>query len=162
MLWQYNFGLHDLARDNERIEPDVYTQLLANITQRLANAAPQAKIIWVTSTPIPEGIGGFCNKTNGEGGCPPRVATDPPIYNAAAAKAIASVPAASRIETLDLYAVAAKRCGTQYSRCPEGCVESSPRVGNCYQIPLNVHFEPQGWAELSAAYMDAVLKAVGE
>ena len=90
------------------------------------------------------------------------MATDPPIYNAAAAKAIASVPAASRIQTLDLYAVAAKRCGTQYSRCPEGCVESRPRVGNCYQIPLNVHFEPQGWAELSAAYMDAVLKAVGE
>ena len=54
MLWQYNFGLHDLARDNERIEPNVYTQLLANITQRLADAAPQAKIIWVTSTPIRE------------------------------------------------------------------------------------------------------------
>jgi hypothetical protein len=29
----------------------------------------------VTNTPVPKGIGGYCNKTNGEGGCPPREAT---------------------------------------------------------------------------------------
>ena len=86
-------GLHDLALDNERIEPEVYTKYLANITQRLANAAPRAKLIWVTNTPCPTTIGGYCNKSNGQGGCPPRRAADPPIYNAAALKAIASVPA---------------------------------------------------------------------
>lgn len=39
---------HDLALDNERIEPEEYTQLLANITRRIIAAAPKAKLIWVT------------------------------------------------------------------------------------------------------------------
>ena len=133
---------------------------MANITQRLADAAPQAKLIWVTNTPVPEGIGGYCNKSTGAGGCPPREATDPPIYNAAALKAIASIPAKDRITILDLYAVVTKRCGVGYSRCPEGCVQTDRYHGNCFQIPLNVHYEAEGWAELSAAYMDAVLKAL--
>ena len=154
-------GLHDLALDNERIEPEVYTKYLANITQRLANAAPRAKLIWVTNTPCPTTIGGYCNKSNGQGGCPPRKSADPPIYNAAALKAIASVPAASRIEILDLYAIVTKKCGTTYARCPAGCAQTDRDHGDCYQIPNNVHYEPQGWAELSAAYMDAVLKALG-
>ena len=70
---QYQFGLHDLALDNERVEPDtVYTKWLTNITKRLAAAAPRANISWVTTTPVPLGIDGYCNKTNGQGGCPPR------------------------------------------------------------------------------------------
>ena len=136
----FNFGLHDLALDNERIEPEVYTRYLANITQRLADAAPQAKLIWVTNTPVPEGIDGYCNKTTGAGGCPPRKATDPPIYNAAALKAIRSVPAASRVEILDLYAIVTAKCGEGYARCPAGCVQTDRDDGNCFQIPLNVHY----------------------
>ena len=49
----FQFGLHDLALDNERIEPDVYQHWLANITQRIAEAAPRAKLIWVSTTPVP-------------------------------------------------------------------------------------------------------------
>lgn len=54
----YNFGLHDLALDNERIEPDAYAGGLANITRRIAGAFPDAKLLWVTTTPVPEGIAG--------------------------------------------------------------------------------------------------------
>ena len=56
------------------------------------------------------------------------------IYNAAALKAIASVPAASRIEILDLYAIVTKECGTTYARCPEGCAQTDRDHGDCYQI----------------------------
>ncbi len=144
----------------QRIEPALYTDLFANISQRIADAAPDAKLIWVTTTPVPEGIDGYCNKTNGQGGCPPRANTDPPIYNAAAAKAVASVPAASRIAELDLYAVVTKKCGTAYTLCPAGCSQQDPEHGDCYQIPHNVHYEAEGWRDLIAAYMAAVLKAL--
>ena len=132
--------------------------MFANISQRIATLAPNAKLIWATTTPVPRGIDGYCNKTNGQGGCPPRRSTDPPIYNAAAEKAVASIPAAGRIEKLDLYAVVTKKCGTNYTLCPEGCV--AELQGNCYQIPHNVHYEAQGWADLVSAYMAAVLKAL--
>jgi hypothetical protein len=143
----------------ERIEPELYAKLYANISQRIATLAPKAKLIWVTTTPVPKGIDGYCNKTNGQGGCPPRSNADPPIYNAAAEKAVASIPAAGRIEKLDLYAVVTKKCGTAYTLCPEDCLESN-KQGNCYQIPHNVHYEAEGWADLAAAYMAAVLKAL--
>jgi hypothetical protein len=158
----YQFGLHDLALDNERVEPDTaYATYLTNITARLATAAPQAKISWVTTTPVPEGIDGYCNKTNGEGGCPPRRATDPPIYNAAAARVVAAHNMqhdGAPIGTIDLYAVATRKCGTSYSLCPANCTGSKVNgswVGSCYQIPHNVHFFPAGWADLSKAYMSA-------
>ena len=162
----FQFGLHDLALDNERLEPDtLYTHYLTNITQRIADAAPKAKIVWVTTTPVPLGIGGHCNKTTRQGGCPPRRATDPAIYNAAAAKAVAAAPAASRIEVLDLYSVVTKKCGVAYNRCPEGCTATKQPhgggwEGNCYQIPLNVHYLPAGWADLAGAYVNAVVNAL--
>jgi hypothetical protein len=154
----FQFGLHDLALDNERIEPALYQTEFANISQRIATMAPKAKLIWVTTTPVPKGIDGYCNRTNGQGGCPPRSNLDPPIYNAAAERAVASIPGAGRISKLDLYSVVTKRCGTSYSLCPEGCTLLE---GNCYQIPHNVHYEAKGWADLSAAYMAAVRKVLG-
>jgi hypothetical protein len=159
----FQFGLHDLALDNERIEPPTYTRLFANISQRIATLAPRAKLLWVTTTPVPAGIDGYCNKSNGQGGCPPRSQADPPIYNAAAAKAVASIPSSGRIGKLDLYSVVTATCGTKYTLCPEGCTEhghGKTATGNCFQIPHNVHYEARGWAALVAAYMEAVLKAV--
>jgi hypothetical protein len=161
----FQFGLHDLALDNERLEPaGVYRGLLANITQRLADAAPRAKLLWVTTTPVPRGIGGYCNKTTGQGGCPPRRAADPPLYNAAAAEAVASVPAAPRVATLDLYRTVTDKCGVSYDRCPEGCTGQKVNgtwVGDCYQIPLNVHFFPAAWQQLGGAYVDAIGALLG-
>jgi hypothetical protein len=159
----YQFGLHDLALDNERLEPSTtYATYLTNITKRIAAAAPQAKLLWVTTTPVPLGIDGYCNKTNGEGGCPPRAQKDPPIYNAAAQLAIAKsgVPG---VTTLDLNAVVTHKCGANYTLCPENCSATKMKgkwVGNCYQIPHNVHYLAVGWTELSAAYVNAVLPLV--
>jgi hypothetical protein len=44
----------------------------------------------VTTTPVPNGIAGLCNKTTGQGGCPPRRPADPAVYNAAAAAVVAA------------------------------------------------------------------------
>ena len=38
-------------------------------------------------------------------------------------------------------------------------VPEDPEHGNCYQIPHNVHYEKEGWRDLIAAYVEAVLKA---
>ena len=160
----YNFGLHDLAMDNERIEPEQYAYWITNVTQRLANAVPKAKLIWVTTTPVPLGIDGNCNKSTLAGGCPPRKNSDPPIYNAAAEEAIKGSRAAARVSTLDLYTVVAKKCGAKYSLCPEGCMASrDPNgtwIGNCFQIPHNVHFLNPAWEQLAAAYVGAVARAL--
>ena len=124
-------------------------------------AAPRAKLIWATTTPVPKGIDGYCNRSTGQGGCPPRSNLDPPIYNKAAAAAVASVDGAEqRVQVLDLYAVVTKKCGVAYTLCPENCVQVGRGKGNCYQIPHNVHYESQGWADLSSAYISAVTKAL--
>jgi arylsulfatase B len=159
----YNFGLHDLAMDNERIEPDAYSHWIANLTQRLADAAPQARLVWASTTPVPLGIDGFCNKSTLAGGCPPRKNSDPPVFNAAAAEAIASTAAAARVSTLDLYSVVTKTCGVRYSLCPEGCTahrENGTWVGDCFQIPHNVHYLPKAWDQLASAYVSAVVQAL--
>ena len=49
-----------------------------------------------------------------------------------------------------------KKCGASYTLCPKNCDAS----GDCYQIPHNVHYEQRGWADLVAAYMAAVLRAL--
>ena len=155
----YQFGLHDLALDNELVEPlGAYTEGLRGITARLAAVAkPGAKLSWVTTTPVPLGIDGYCNKTTGEGGCPPRRQADPPIYNAAAAGVIAAhnAVAAARsqpsVRTIDLYSVVTKRCGATYARCPANCTGEN----DCFQRPLNVHFFDVGWQTLAQAYMAA-------
>ncbi len=159
----FQFGLHDLALDNERVEPALYGRLFANITERLAVAAPMAKLIWVTTTPVPLGIAGACNKTTGRGGCPPRRASDPPVYNAAAAAAVAGTSVAAKVEILDLYSRVVAKCGTNYTLCPANCTErmvNRSHVGDCFQLPGNVHYTSSGWADLGAAYVSAVLRVL--
>lgn len=184
----FNFGLHDLALDNERIEPANYTRELANITSRIASALPKVKLLWVTTTPVPLGIDGgqsvqpafcahdaariltrvwvrtACNKTTGQGGCPPRRATDPPVFNSAAARAIQASGHADRVTVLDLYSTVTKRCGTNYELCPENCTASHVNgkwEGNCFQIPHNVHYLPAAWEVLATAYVTAVKALIG-
>ena len=112
---------------------------------------------WVTTTPVPLGIDGYCNKTTGQGGCPPRRQADPAVYNAAAAKVIAAHNAAAAasgqptVRTIDLYGVVTERCGATYARCPANCTGED----DCFQRPLNVHFFDVGWQALAQAYMAA-------
>ena len=84
----------------QRIEPPLYTKLFANISQRIADAAPDAKLIWVTTTPVPQGIDGYRKRPMARAAAP-HAPADPPIYNKAAAKAV-SIPASSRIAEFDL------------------------------------------------------------
>lgn len=48
----FNFGLHDLAQDQEHLTIDQYTANLHNITTRLNRTA--AHLLWVDTTPVPD------------------------------------------------------------------------------------------------------------
>ena len=67
---------------------------------------------------------------------------------------------AGRITTIDLYAHVTQKCGIAYDRCPEGCTATkvgAKWTGDCYQIPLNVHYLQAGFADLAAHYMAEAL-----
>ena len=102
---------------------------------------------------MPEGIDGACDKATGEGGCPPRAAADPPIYNRAAAKALEIADPGGRVATLDLFEVVTKKCGANYTLCPEGCSAKNVNgtwEGDCYQIPVCPRqAQPGSWLRLS-------------
>eukprot|EP00039_Didymoeca_costata_P023766 m.8171 g.8171 ORF g.8171 m.8171 type:complete len:310 (+) comp3850_c0_seq2:113-1042(+) len=155
----FNFGLHDLALDNERLEPPFYQQTLDTFTQKLQSTTSKkkSKLVWVTTTPVPNGIAGACNKTTGQGGCPPRRVADPPIYNEAAANVMKKYES---IETLDLYGLVTKKCGTNYTLCPENCDSWPGHNGTipCFSRPYNVHYNQPGWEALTNAYISVVKK----
>lgn len=157
----FNFGLHDLALDIERLETPFYAHWLRNITHRLIKSS-RAQLIWVTSTPVPLGLNLPCNKSTGQGGCPPRTPGDSAIYNAAAAKVIDSFLPNKRISTLDLYSVVTKRCGSSYTFCPSNCNDYPGHPGNvtCFNRPYNVHYNRPGWLVLASANIEAVLSVM--
>ena len=86
----FNFGLHDLKvmpDGKHQVERDQYEQNLASLVDRFKQTG--AKIIWATTTPVPEGT------LN-----PPRKFGDVAEYNAVAAK----VMAAKKVTIEDLNA----------------------------------------------------------
>ena len=98
----FNFGLHDLKRvdpetgknsndpgDPRQSEPEAYRKQLTEIVKKLK--ATKAKLIFATTTPVPEG-----------GVKPHRDVADPGKYNAIARKVMQS----NGIEINDLYAAA--------------------------------------------------------
>lgn len=91
----FNFGLHDLKRmsdGRQQVLPDVYERYLRLIVERLK--ATGAKLIWATTTPVPEG------KVS-----PARVPADVGVYNAIALRVMKE----NGIAIDDLYAFAAPR-----------------------------------------------------
>ena len=103
-------GLHDLASpDNEHLPLPVYSQLLANITQQLKSKATNAKIKWVTTTPVPTNPppqhGKPCTLIPG------RLETDVLAYNQAAAKVTAG------LGVCDLHKTITDYCGVGYRSC---------------------------------------------
>jgi acyl-CoA thioesterase-1 len=86
----FNFGLHDLKIMSEegrhQAEIDEYETNLTELVKQLQ--ATGAKLIWASTTPVPEG------KLN-----PPRKPSDVPLYNAAAKK----IMDANGIPINDLY-----------------------------------------------------------
>ena len=147
----FQFGLHDLGFDTERITVAQYAALLSNITKELValqRDQPALKILWVKTTPVPTvpTYGPACNTTSK---ClnPPRFDRDVVLYNAAADAIMADANAAgARIATADLYSFVLARCGgSGYASCPG------------FQLPMNVHFTSVGWTALAAE----MLKSLG-
>jgi hypothetical protein len=70
---------------------------------------------------------------------PARLDTDVVLYNDAADQVMASANAAgANISTADLYSFVVQRCGGRgYCSCPG------------FQLPMNVHYEPEGWRALA-------------
>jgi arylsulfatase len=90
----FNWGLHDLKfmpEGHRQVELDAYTKNLRELVKQMKAGAPNAKLIWCSTTPVPEG------DLN-----PMRKNADVVAYNAAAAKVMAE----EGVEIDDLYAFA--------------------------------------------------------
>lgn len=148
----FQFGLHDLGFDTERIAVQQYTALLTNITTYLVGVQKRhgTKLLWVKTTPVPTvpTYGPGCNDTHT---CldPPRFDADVVLYNAAADGVMAAANAAgARIATADLYSFVLAKCGGKgYAHC------------DGFQLPMNVHYTATGWAAL-AGQMHTALRAL--
>ena len=91
----FNFGLHDLKREaggQQQVPLDQYEANLKAIVEKLK--ATGAKLIWASTTPVPEGPVS-----------PPRVPADVVAYNEVAARIMAE----NEIAVNDLYSVALPR-----------------------------------------------------
>lgn len=122
----FNFGLHDLKRNNpdtkansnnpadpRQAEPEVYREQLSKIVSRLKQTG--ARLVFVTTTPVPKG-----------GVKPWRDVGGPLHYNAIARMVVDS----QGIEVLDLYTPALQNLAE-------------------WQQPVNVHFNNEGSEELA-------------
>eukprot|EP01043_Picozoa_sp_COSAG02_P027092 COSAG02_NODE_1581_length_11839_cov_9.055451_5_plen_153_part_00 len=138
----FQFGLHGLARDQERLTVRDYSLLLRNITLTLKAHAHGAKLLFVTTTPVPT------NATDPMSSLvnPPRFDTDVQDFNAAAKK----VMGAENVPYLDLYTFVHSHCTRQ---------GQTKDYENCdWQLPNNVHFTPAGWTALATKVATAVQK----
>ena len=91
----FQFGLHDIAYDEERLTLSQYKMLLANITQHLVmlQRAHGTKLVWVKTTPVPTvaSMYGFgCDGSATVCLNPARFDTDVVKYNAAAEEVVAA------------------------------------------------------------------------
>lgn len=87
----FNWGLHDLKYMPEghlQVEPEAYEKNLRELVGQMKAVAPGAKLIWCSTTPIPEGL------TD-----PKRVVSDVVKYNALAKKVMDE----AGVEIDDLY-----------------------------------------------------------
>ena len=140
----FQFGLHDIAYDEERLTVGEYTKLLTDITQYLLKEQQRygTKLLWVKTTPVPtvDAYGFECNGTATVCLNPARFDRDVVRFNAAAdAVMAAEVAKGATIATADLYSFVTAKCGgAGYASCPG------------FQLPMNVHYTPEGWAALAA------------
>jgi len=146
----FQFGLHDIAYDEERMSVAQYARQLANITAVLTAVQAQhgTRLLWVKTTPVPTVPMWGPNCTDASA-CmnPARLDADVRLYNAAAdAVMSAAVGAGASICTADLYDYVIQQCGGSegYTSC------------DGFQLPVNVHFTATGFAAL-AAEMERIL-----
>jgi hypothetical protein len=149
-LVSVNFGLHDLSYSNERVEVELYGQMLADIATRIAKKAPQAKLLFATTTPVPLGSMNPCKTPPGEtcsGGCPPRKSEDPPRYNKVALEALEATGLDYTV--LDLNEMVTKKCGKEYEECKD------------FGLFQNVHYTTKGFATLADTFFSAAADVLG-
>lgn len=123
----FNWGLHDvvpMTNGQNQVELPAYAANLRELVAKLK--ATGAKLIWATTTPVPEG------KVT-----PPRKPADVPRYNEAALRVMRE----AGIAVNDLYAFA------------------SPRLAEI-QLPANVHFTPEGSAQLARPVAESIAEAL--
>lgn len=128
-----NFGLHDLAfPDNEHIGVPTYSRLLRSVFDQL-KAKTSAKLMWVTTTPVP---------TNPPEECvliPGRLENDVVSYNAAAGAIVDDLG----LLECDLHSVINDYCGEGYSSC---------NITQC----KGPHFSPEGFSMLGQSLAQCV------
>eukprot|EP00040_Diaphanoeca_grandis_P014108 m.71386 g.71386 ORF g.71386 m.71386 type:complete len:436 (-) comp24344_c0_seq1:161-1468(-) len=148
----FQFGLHDIAFDEERVSVEQYSALLTNITQFLVNTQKQhgTKLLWVKTTPVPT-VPTYGPTCQNDTTClnPPRFDSDVRLYNTAADNVIALANKnGAKIDVADLYSFVVEKCGGQgYSKCPG------------FQLPNNVHFYEAGWNALADEMKQILLAA---
>jgi len=166
-LISFNFGIHDLSLNTERLAPHSYAKTMAKIAKHISRAAPQAKLLFATTTPVPYECGEAllpCNedvelsgkRTNRSLLHRPE---DPSVYNKAALKGLA----ASRlnISIVDLYEPVTSECGERFVTCPKHCqINSSDVEQDCIMHPGDVHFTDRGYVMLAGLYADAARRAL--
>jgi hypothetical protein len=101
----FNFGLHDLAQDQENLAVDTFKTKLRHILNILKQET-RASLIWVTITPIPSGM---C-----EPSMPPRRQSDVLAYNSAADDLMAGE---GRVTRCDAHEAIISKCGEGYVKC---------------------------------------------
>jgi len=137
----FQFGLHDLAIDQERLTISDYTTLLTEITRTIKKLAPQAKLLFPTTTPVPTNL----TDPSSTMVAPPRYDTDVQAFN----KAAVAVMKDEGVPVLDLYTFVHQHCTKPGEKNYESCD---------WQLPRNVHYEPMGWTALAGEMASAVRK----
>ena len=104
----FQFGLHDIAYDEERLSVAQYQTLLTNITRHLVAVQRKygTKLLWVKTTPVPTvaAYGFQCNGSATTCLNPARFDRDVVRFNAAAdAVVAAAIAKGASIATADLY-----------------------------------------------------------
>jgi acyl-CoA thioesterase-1 len=124
-LIHFNFGLHDLKimdTGKHQVPIEDYEKNLETLVARMQKTG--AKLIWATTTPVPEG------KLN-----PPRDPADVLKFNEVAL----AVMQRRRVAVNDLYTAMLPNVATM-------------------QLPVNVHFKPEGYEFLATRCASAIRK----
>jgi len=150
----FNFGLHDLKYLNAQgkyvppeqgkqvASPEVYRERLREFTLRLRATAPDAKLVFATTTPVPEGTTG-------------RVAGDEARYNAVAIALLRELGVTVNDLGDFVREEQRKLPPRPLSQKPPGGKQLPAREGEL-QLPFNVHFTAAGYAALAAESVKAI------
>jgi acyl-CoA thioesterase-1 len=152
----FNFGLHDLKyldaagkyvdpdKGKQVAPPELYRQRLRELTQRLQ--ATGAKLIFATTTPVPEGTLG-------------RLAGGEARYNQVAVEVMKEL----KVPLDDLGAYVAE----QQRKLPPRPLSEKPAQGKRLdarpgeiQLPYNVHFTRQGYEQLAELVTSSIRSAL--